>query len=507
MSLAEDKGVTDIDPSYWTASNWNENLIQVAGVGTFDHLEWVESAGVCKLVFHAPDIIFWSNAAGTGEWNVDTDANWNDFFSGNAETYLDSKKVYFGDECVSPAAVSIAADVNPGIIMVEAERDYTFTDGGGKISGETQLVKRGSGSLSLALNNDFSRGVELQEGTLRVQAEGALGSGSLHAAAGTSLVVENGTALDLSATDSTLAGNVEVALQSSLKMQVGANSSYEAQNTELNGSLELSSAADNQSAGTDSLSGSGRLELVAGSGSLAFTVNLNNGFTGDLIAGGEGNSIEVKHGGYEGSGTISAYDGGSISFIGEACTVHLLDCAVLSADAESSLVAQNFILGNGAELLAYSAPYTGSAGVAVFTARDSSPATGTAGIDAITAESVTLAGGSQLVQHGSYYSMANVGSLVFDGTNGQAITLSTDLSAEVRGDATWYLLFSDVMDYSVLGNLTFAIEGVQMPISLAAVQQENGSQTLYLVASVPEPTTVTLSLLALAGLAGRRRRR
>ncbi len=507
MSLAEDKGVTDIDPSYWTASNWNENLIQVAGVGTFDHLEWVESAGVCKLVFHAPDIIFWSNAAGTGEWNVDTDANWNDFFSGNAETYLDSKKVYFGDECVSPAAVSIAADVNPGIIMVEAERDYTFTDGGGKISGETQLVKRGSGSLSLALNNDFSRGVELQEGTLRVQAEGALGSGSLHAAAGTSLVVENGTALDLSATDSTLAGNVEVALRSSLKMQVGANSSYEAQNTELNGSLELSSAADNQSAGTDSLSGSGRLELVAGSGSLAFTVNLNNGFTGDLIAGGEGNSIEVKHGGYEGSGTISAYDGGSISFIGEACTVHLLECAVLSADAESSLVAQNFILGNGAELLAYSEPYTGSAGVAVFTARDSSPATGTAGIDAITAESVTLAGGSQLVQHGSYYSMANVGSLVFDGTNGQAITLSTDLSAEVRGDATWYLLFSDVMDYSVLGNLTFAIEGVQMPISLAAVQQENGSQTLYLVASVPEPTTVTLSLLALAGLAGRRRRR
>lgn len=126
MALAEDKGVTDIAPSYWTASNWNEDLIQVTGVGTFDHLEWVESAGVSKLVFHAPDIIVWSNAAGTGEWNVDADANWNDFFSGNAETYLDSKKVYFGDECVSPADVSIAEVVSPGIIMVEAERDYTL---------------------------------------------------------------------------------------------------------------------------------------------------------------------------------------------------------------------------------------------------------------------------------------------------------------------------------------------------------------------------------------------
>lgn len=105
--------------------------------------------------------------------------------------------------------------------------------------------------------------------------------------------------------------------------------------------------------------------------------------------------------------------------------------------------------------------------------------------------------------------MANVGSLIFDGTNGQAITLSTDLSAEVYGEATWYLLFSDVKDYSVQGNLSFAIEGVQVPnlISLAAVEQGNGLQSLYLVASVPEPTTVTLSLLALTGLAGRRRRR
>ena len=510
MSLAEDKGVTDISPSYWTTSNWNENLIQVAGAGSFEHLEWVESAGVCKLVFHAPDIIVWSNAAGTGEWNVNADTNWSDFFSGNAETYLDSKKVYFGDECVSPAAVSIADAVSPGLIVVEAERDYSFTDGGGKISGETQLVKRGSGSLSLALNNDFTQGVELQEGTLRVQAEGALGSGSLHAAAGTSLVVENGTALDLSATtDSTLAGNVDVAQESSLKMQVDADSSYTAQNTLLNGSLELSSAADNQTAGTEILSGSGRLELVAGSGSLAFTANRNEGFTGDLIAGGEGNSIEVKHGGYEGSGTLSAYAGGSISFTGEDSGVRLLDGAVLSVDAESSLAAESFIFGDGAELLADTEPYTGSYGVAVFAARDGSPVSGVEFIDAITAEVVTLEGGSFLVQQGSYYSMANVGSLVFDGTNGQAITLSTDLTAESRGNATWYLLFSDVKDYSVQGNLTFAIAGVQetMQINLAAVEQENGSQALYLVASVPEPTTVTLSLLALAGLACRRRRR
>lgn len=508
MALAEDKGVTDITPSYWTASNWNENLIQVAGVGTFDHLEWVESAGVSKLVYHAPDIIVWSNAAGTGEWNVDADANWNDFFSGKAETYLDSKKVYFGDECVSPAAVSIAEVVSPGLIMVEAERDYTFTDGGGRISGETQLVKRGSGSLSLALDNDFTQGVELQEGALRVQADGALGSGSLHAAADTSLVVENGANLNLSATASTLAGNVEVAQEASLKMQVGADSSYTAQKTVLNGALELSSAEAGQAAGTEALSGGGRLELASGGGSLAFSANLNDGFAGDLIAGGAGNSIEVKHGGYEGSGIITAYDGGSIRFTGESRGVRLLEGAVLSADAESSLEAESFIFGDGAELLADTEPYTGSAGVAVFTARDGSSATGTEVIDAITAEVVTLEGGSFLVQHGSYYSLANVGSLVFDGSNGRAITLSTDLTAEERGDTTWYLLFSDVKDYSVLGNLTFAIEGVQgtMSISLAAVEQENGSQTLYLVASVPEPTTVTLSLLALVGLAARRRR-
>lgn len=251
------------------------------------------------------------------------------------------------------------------------------------------------------MDNDFTQGVELLEGTLRVQAEGALGSGSLHAAAGTSLVVENGTELDLSATGSTLAGNVEVAQESSLKMQVGADTSYTAQNTVLNGALELSAAAENQSASTDSLSGGGRLELATGSGGLAFTANHNDGFTGDLIAGGEGNSIEVKHGGYEGSGTISAYNGGSISFTGEDSTVHLLDGAALSADAESSLIAEIFIFGDGAALLADTVPYGDSDAAAAFTARNGSPATWTAGIDAITAESVTLSGGSHLVQHGS----------------------------------------------------------------------------------------------------------
>lgn len=173
------------------------------------------------------------------------------------------------------------------------------------------------------------------------------------------------------------------------------------------------------------------------------------------------------------------------------------------------LAAESFIFSNGAELLAYTLPYGGSNAAAVYTTRDSAQATGAAGNDAITAKVLTLEGGSHLVQQGRYYSMANVDSLIFDGTNGQAITLSTDLIAEVHGDATWYLLFSDVQNYSVQGNMTFAIEGLQetAQIKLAAVEQEYGSQALYLVAYVPEPTTVTLSLLALAGLAGRRRRR
>lgn len=499
ISLAEDKGVTNISPSYWTSSNWNENLIQVAGIGSFADLSWVESGGVCKLVYNAPDIICWSNADGTGKWNVSLDYNWNDFFSGNEEVYLDDKKVYFGDECTSPDAVSIVEKVRPGIIMVEAERDYTFADGGGSIAGAAQLVKRGSGTLTIALDNEFTGGVELQEGELRVHADKALGSGALHAAADTSLVVENGATLDLSATSGTLAGNVKVAENAALQMQIRDGSSYTAQNTELNGSLELSAAQGNQTAGTESLSGSGRLELAAGGGSLAFTVQKNDGFNGDLAAGGAGNSIAVQEGGYEGSGTISAYDGGSISFSGQS--VRMLDGGVLSADAGSSLEADSFFLGAGAELVADS-------GVAVFTARDGSAITGTQVIESITAEVVTLDGGSFLVQHGSYYSMANVLSLVFDGSNGQAITLSTDLAAEERGGSTWYILFSDVRDYSMQGDLTFAIVGEEesTQIRLAAVEQENGYKTLYLVASVPEPTTVSLSLLALAGLLARRRR-
>lgn len=65
--------------------------------------------------------------------------------------------------------------LSPALVTVSNTADFTFA-GSGKLSGQTSLVKEGSGTLTLATANDYSGTTVIEGGTVTVGTAAALGS-------------------------------------------------------------------------------------------------------------------------------------------------------------------------------------------------------------------------------------------------------------------------------------------------------------------------------------------
>ena len=132
------------------------------------------------------------------------------------------------------------------------------------------------------------------------------------------------------------------------------------------------------------------------------------------------------------------------------------------------------------------------------------------------ADTVTLTGGMTYTQEGAYTLMVgDSNKLIIDVSNGLAFTLNLDASvAYTEGEMTYFVLFTDVEMLNLEG--TDSLENVGVNYNLGGnytdptMGYDKATGTLYVSAkssTIPEPTTATLSLLALAALAARRRRR
>lgn len=106
----------------------------------------------------------------------------------------------------------------------------------------------------------------------------------------------------------------------------------------------------------------------------------------------------------------------------------------------------------------------------------------------------------------------NGGTLNFDGDyvislGGEAINLSDNVAVTINVDSVnsgHYVLFEDVaLDSVGLDNLAITVVDTTGAQKEVVASYSNGSVTV----TIPEPTTATLSLLALCGLAARRRRK
>ena len=434
-----------------------------------EHCMWIE--GDSKLVYVQPsqDLV-WMNSSASGVWNHD-DANWQVGEYANAISFTDADRVFFTDACTDASDVQISTAVAPAHIEVNAEnRDYVFS-GNGKITGETALVKTGAGSLAIATDNDFCGGVDLQQGTLRLRADDALGSSSLKTASGTTLVVENeaDVSLNFTAEDSPLKSDIQVDTGASLTLA---------------GNYIASSSV--------SLAGNGKLRFNAENGQILFSSMAAFGGELSVVAAGSGVSVES---GYSGAAALRVLGAETqMSFAGDVLLEHGGSLQV----AENAVFAIDSITGS----LELASGATLHAGVAAIAAA-SSLALEDVACPALAVQHVELCGGSTYVQDGAYFTLTgDANSLAFKGDG--VIRLKTTLDYTVTEDGLHrFILFDGVEESITLSDsVSFSIVGYE---GLETNVVQIGSSVYLQV--VPEPATATLGLLALVALTARRRRK
>ena len=517
----------------WTAENVSVQGSGAAAGAAFVDLVWQSGT----LYYVAAPV--WSNYSGSGIWSS-TDTNWN-----NGSAFRAGQDVIFMDR--GAGEVQLVGELSPASIHVQntAGNDYAFT-GSGKLGGNTTLTKTGAGELTLATANDYTGATELQEGTLNVHHSTALGAtatgeATLTAAAGTILKVDNNSHLVLAGSGNSLAGAVEVAAGSTLEMK---GSGYAATSSTVNGTLALSGST--VSTGTTTVNGTlsltdttafmgtttvnGTLSLtdttasteeLSGSGTVQatdsqVTVGKISGFTGNIKVEGKGAGLSIESGSYTGAGTLSVA-GGTLTFGAKAnITLNAGGQLVLQSwdDAVAGVTVNNITVRAGATLAA-------KAGVA---ALGDMPETSSQELLVdLNCSRLTLNSGATLEADGACFDLNN-------GVLTLAVTAaSTEKIELVLAENAVYTGSEQIGLFVNVGQGIFAYNGINSSTGSESLYTLNAadyftgtginettqlvydcsSGTVYLqgVVTIPEPATATLSLLALAGLCARRRRK
>ena len=465
-----------VDGGYWNADDITMTATgDAAGLG-FDDLVWEDG-----VLYVEQGKSIWTNAGGDGTWNT-TSTNWSR--NGLGITYRDGMDVLF--DGTAAGTVQLVGEVAPLSVTVEnaAGQDYTFS-GSGKLTGSTGIVKDGEGELSLATANEHTGGTQLNGGSLRVQHSSALGAttATLSTAAGSRLSIENGAQVVLAAAEGNdLAGSVSIAAGASLEMQ---GSGYRAESTQLAGELIFNNTGVSQQAG--SLSGSGHLKVQ-----------------------GAGTAVQFA--------SAASYAGSVSLANGATLTTDMLKVgadATLAALAAGTSVSLGDVVGTGAAQVEMQTTkfesYTGT-----FNA-DVAANTYTAGTLS-TEGGLVLQGGATYQANGSSIDLGGSTLTLAGSAENPFISLMLELDKGYTPVDTQIVLFSGVSAFNV-GGVEFSSTETAYVFSASdylkgeyvfettALVYDGNVGVVYLVEAVPEPATTTLSLLALAGLAARRRRK
>ena len=498
--------------SAWTAANVTVNGSGYANRAEFGDLVWQNGT-----LYYSVGKNIWNNASGDCLWNTSSD-NWT--MNDRNYTYLDGMDVYFTDS--GAGDVKLEGAVTPASIVVTNSEgcDYTFTaaDSNGRLTGATGITKSGAGALTIATANEHTGNTSLQEGTINVHHSTALGAtaegvSTLTTAAGTTLRVGNNSHLVLAASNS-LAGAVEVESDATLEMQ---GSGYAASASTVNGTLAFTgTAAATSNAG--SLGGEGTVKVTDSQVRFESTT-----FTGNIEVKGKDASLELASGKYTGAGNIKL-NGGALT-LGSTANLTLNSGGVIGMSADmdtpSELSLNNLNIKSGAVLMTQ-AELQG----AVSLNMDDVVGTGGTVINGavggvLDCNRVTLNSGSALVLDNAHFDMAG-GALTLAVTPAASEKIQLVLSFESH-----YTMDSQVLLFSNLGTVNFIYDNITATPADASIYTLNagdyftgagitelttlvydcGQNVLYLTHIVPEPATTTLSLLALAGLCARRRRR
>jgi autotransporter-associated beta strand protein len=136
--------------------------------------------------------LVWTGTSG-GTWDLNTTSDWS---GASPATFYDLDTVTFNDTDTTNGVVALSGTLQPNVINVTNNvTNYTFS-GSGALVGNTELIKSGLASLTVANTggNSFTGPVYLNAGALYANSFYALGDGTLYLDGGT-LYVDNGTYL------------------------------------------------------------------------------------------------------------------------------------------------------------------------------------------------------------------------------------------------------------------------------------------------------------------------
>ena len=505
---------------FTTSSDWTAANVSVKGSGGASQAAFEDLVWEGGTLYYKVGRTTWGNASGDGLWNSTSD-NWT--MNDRSYTYQDGMDVSFTD--TAAGTVMLDGDIAAADILVNNSEgnDYTFsTANGGKLTGTGGITKQGAGALTIATANEHTGDTSLEGGTLNLHHSTALGAtatgdAALTTAAGTSMNIAANSHLVLAGSNS-MAGEVAVEAGSTLEMK---GSGYAASISTVNGTLAFTgTAAATNAAG--SLSGSGTVRVTDSQVSFAS----QSSFTGNLEVKGKGSSLNVASGSYTGAGKVSI-SGGTLTF-GASADLTLNSGGSLSmaalGDAPAALTARNINVKSGSTLEAMLELEASVSLSAEEVGLGNAPAAlneTTGGI--LNCTRLTLNVDSTLSLDNAHFDM-----------NGGTLTLAVPKNATskielVLAPDAVYAASTQVLLFSNLGTINFIYDGVTADVSQGSTYSLNaadyfsgkgitantelvfdgGRNVLYLqgMEMVPEPTTATLSLLALAALAARRRRK
>ncbi len=181
----------------------------------------VTSTPPAALTLTAPRNLIWAGANPDNSWDF-TEANF--LLSGSPTVFGNGDNVTFNDSSAN-TSLAISNDVTATLIAVTGTSSYTF-NGPNKITGVSQLAVGGTGTLTIANDNDHTGGTIVSNGATLSIGDGVGVKGSL---AGTVTVASGGT-LNYSSTASSLntAINMKNALGGSgtVNFNDGAGATY-----------------------------------------------------------------------------------------------------------------------------------------------------------------------------------------------------------------------------------------------------------------------------------------
>ena len=510
---------------FTTSSAWTANNVSVNGSGYADRATFRDLVWQNGTLYYQVGRNIWSNASDDRLWNMSSD-NWT--MNERSYTYLAGMDVSFTD--TGAGEVKLVGDVAPASIIVNNSEgnDYSFVaaDGGGRLTGSTGITKEGTGELSITTANMHTGATVLNGGTLRVQHDTALGAtaegrtATVSTATGTTFSVENNIHLVLAGVND-IKGAVGVAEGATLEMQ---NAGYAASGSTVNGVLHFKgAAADTSSAGA--LGGSGSVKVEDSH----VTFASQSGFTGNMSVKGDGASLSIASGNYNGAGKISVSGSGAALKMGDTSTKCNMTLTIggelqISSDGTTpaSVSLNNLIVSTGATLSALSL-MTDSVSLAEspVTLAEDAPVFNAAKVGTVTAAQARLMYGSTYQADGGHLSLGGgILTLAVTPQTAQKINLLLTVNGGYTTGSR-VLLFSDVnkVNFSYDGINTTSDQTLRASDYFTGnwigentnLVYDSAARTVYVENvvnyTVPEPATATLSLLGLAALLRRRRRK